>query len=335
LDCERTPSSRGKALLDLFPGSPLHKKGIISEIGDSEVRLAVPIRDELRRLVCGAKPLTDEEKDKIQRNSDCDVGNICDPEYSMDDVVLSPGVKDEILLHLNTHSRLLDLGVVEKVRRGRGLGMLLYGQPGTGKSMLSHAIARHLGKKVLQAGLDQIKSKWVGDTEKNISNLFKTAKENDCVLCFDEADSMLCSRNDAIRSWEISVVNMFLEEIERFNGVFIMTTNLEGRLDEALERRVALRIRLEAPDASVREQIWRKQVPSKVNCSDDINWPNLANKYSFTGGYIKNAVLSGLRHMLSRNVDRLSMDDLIFGAECELRGFLKNQARGPMGFVSV
>ena len=112
-----------------------------------------------------------------------------------------------------------------------------------------------------------------------------------------------------------------------------MTTNLEGRLDEALERRVALRIRLEAPDAVVREQIWRKQIPSSVECDENINWSCLAQKYVYSGGYIKNAVLSGLRHMLSRNGNVLCMDDLIFGAETESKGFVNNNARGPMGFV--
>ena len=105
--------------------------------------------------------------------------------------------------------------------------------------MLAHAVAQHLKKPVLQAEISQILSRWSGECQKNISRLFKTAKEKDCVLCLDEADSLVFDRQLSQQSFEVSQVNVFLEEVERFDGVLILTTNLEGRIDTALERRLA------------------------------------------------------------------------------------------------
>ena len=334
LDCEETPMSRAKTLLDLFPGSILYKKGILSEIdvGDSEVRLAERMRDALRKLMSGQEtdlPVPEEIGEEVEN-----AGVIYAPEYGMEDVFLPGQVKEQVLLHLNTHGRLSDLGVMDKVRRGRGLCMLFYGPPGTGKSMLSHAVARHLGKKVLQASTAQIKSHWVGRTDKNIAALFKTAKDKNYVLCLDEVDSLLFERSEASRSWEISQANTFLEEVERFDGVLVMTTNLEGRLDPAIERRVALRVRFDAPDNCMRETIWQNQIPSTVKRGEDINWACLGMQYSFTGGYIKNAVMSALRHMLSRESQVLEMKDLVFGAESEKKGLLRNSTKAPMGFAA-
>ena len=334
LDCEETAVSRARTLLDLFPGSALYKKNILSaiEIGGSEVRLAESMRDALRKLVSGQEAdlvITETAREEIEA-----AGVVCEPEYGMEDVSLPGQIKEQVLMHLNTHGRLASLGVMDKVRRGRGLCMLFYGPPGTGKSMLSHAIARHLGKKVLQASPAQIKDRWVGQTDKNIAALFKVAKEKNYVLCLDEVDTLLFERSEASRSWEISQTNTFLEEVERFDGVLVMTTNLEGRLDPAIERRVALRVRFDAPDHCVRETIWQKQIPSTVKCGEDINWARLGMQYSFTGGYIKNAVMSALRHMLSRESQVLEMEDLVYGAESEMKGLLRSSAKAPMGFAT-
>lgn len=199
--------------------------------------------------------------------------------------------------------------------------------------MLAHAVARHLKKRVLQVGASQVHSKWSGECEKNIVRLFKTAKETDCVLCLDEADSLIFNRESAQRSFEVAQVNTFLEAVEGFDGVFVMTTNLEGRIDPALERRLALRVRFGPPVADIREKIWRKHVPETLKVNEEINWHDLAEKYEFAGGYIKNAVLSALRHMIARNSEALDMDDLVYGAETELKGMSGAAAKGPVGFV--
>ena len=211
--------------------------------------------------------------------------------------------------------------------------MLFFGAPGTGKSMLSHAIAQNLKKPILQVQVSQIHSMWSGECEKNIVSLFKTAKEKDAVICLDEAESLIFDRQQAKRSFEVAEVNVFLESIERFEGIIIMTTNLEGRIDPALERRVSLKINFDPPSADIRERIWQKHIPESIKLANDVNWQHLAEKYSFSGGYIKNAVLSAFRHMIARNDDTLRMDDLINGGESEINGMLRKTTKGFIGFA--
>ncbi|MBF0595752.1 MAG: AAA family ATPase, partial [Candidatus Omnitrophica bacterium] len=275
LDCEVTPASRGKVLLDLFPGSRLFKKKIITEIeGRSQVRLAVPVRDMLRNIVCGRKARLSRQNEDHD-NEDLSIGKLCPPEYKLEEVALSPEKKQEVLLHVDTHEQMCKLGTMKGLKRGKGLGMLFFGPPGTGKSMLAHGLAAHVGKKVLQVSVSQVRSKWVGESEKNIVRIFKLAKEKGAVICLDEVDSLIFTRERATRGFEMSQANVFLEEVEKFDGIFIMTTNMEMRLDPALERRVALRVRFDVPSAAVRQDIWRKHIPSSVKCSDDIDWAHL------------------------------------------------------------
>jgi len=338
LDCEGTPESRSNALLDIFPGSTLFKKKIISPVCSSQVRLAVPLRDMLRKLVSGQKrkiPRQKHDREDTDDNDSTDVGRICSPEYKLEDVVLSPEKMQEILLHVDTHERMSKIGAMKNMHRGKGLGMLFYGPPGTGKSMLAHGIAAHAKKKVLQVSVSQVLSKWVGEAEKNIVSIFKIAKEKGCVVCLDEADSLISSREGAVRSWEMSQANVFLEELEKFEGIFIMTTNMETRLDPALERRLALRVKFDIPLADVREKIWRNHIPSSIKYADDVNWAYLGRKYEFSGGYIKNAALSAIRHMLARNGEGLSMNDLLSAAQKEQDGMFLNGNKGQMGFVAA
>ncbi len=336
LDCESTPESRSNALLDLFPGSLLFKKKIISSVmGDSQVRLAVSVRDMMRKLVCGQKRRIPRQKKENDENDFTDIGKLCSPEYKLEDVVLSPEKLQEVLLHVDTHERMSKIGAMKNLHRGKGLGMLFYGPPGTGKSMLAHGLAADVGKKVLQVSVSEVKSKWVGESEKNIVSIFEVAKKKGCVICLDEADSLISSREGAVRSWEMSQANVFLEELEKFEGIFIMTTNMETRLDPALERRLALRVKFDIPLADVREKIWRNHIPSSVKCADDVNWAYLGKKYEFSGGYIKNAALSAIRHMLARNGEVLNMDDLLSAAQMEQNGMFLNGKKGQMGFVAA
>jgi SpoVK/Ycf46/Vps4 family AAA+-type ATPase len=292
------------------------------------------MRDKLRKLISGRRGrIGREEKNPDETTDNAGIGQICKPEYKMEDVVLAPEKLSEVLMHVDTHKQMTEMGMMKGRIRGKGLGMLFFGPPGTGKSMLAHALAAHTGKNVLQASVSQIKDKFVGESEKNIVKLFKLAKEKGCVICLDEADSLISSREGATRNWEISQVNVLLEEVEKFDGIIIMTTNMETRLDPALERRLALRVRFDLPSAEVRQKIWRKHIPSSMKCAEDIDWARLGEKYTISGGYIKNAVLSAVRCMLSRKADTLAMEDLVFAAENESKSMFGG-AKVPVGFAA-
>ena len=124
----------------------------------------------------------------------------------------------------------------------RNFNLLFYGPPGTGKSELARFIAEHLDRELMIRRASDIISKYVGETEQNISMVFSQAETAEAVLVVDEADSFLFNRNHAIRSWEISQTNEFLTQMERFRGILICTTNRFEGLDQASIRRFNYKI---------------------------------------------------------------------------------------------
>jgi transitional endoplasmic reticulum ATPase len=120
---------------------------------------------------------------------------------------------------------------------GVNMNLLFYGPPGTGKSELGRYIASYLDKEIICKRASDLKSKWVGESEKNLKAAFEEAGANDAILLIDEVDSMLFSRDRAERSWEISFTNEFLTQMERFSGIMICTTNRMTDLDAASIRR--------------------------------------------------------------------------------------------------
>jgi ATP-dependent 26S proteasome regulatory subunit len=117
------------------------------------------------------------------------------------------------------------------------MNLLFYGPPGTGKSELARYMAEKLDREIICKRVSDIQDKYVGETEKNIRNAFLEAEREEAVLVIDEADSLLFSRDRAVRSWEISFVNEFLTQMERFRGILICTTNRMKDLDQASIRR--------------------------------------------------------------------------------------------------
>lgn len=120
-----------------------------------------------------------------------------------------------------------------------------YGPAGTGKSEMARHIADELGKPILLRRASDILSKWVGESEQNIANMFLDASQQEAVLILDEADSFLADRRDANQSWEVTQVNELLTQMEVFNGIFVCTTNLMDRLDPASLRRFSFKVKFD------------------------------------------------------------------------------------------
>jgi AAA+ superfamily predicted ATPase len=117
------------------------------------------------------------------------------------------------------------------------MNLLFYGPPGSGKSELARYIADRLDREIICKRVSDLQSKWVGEGEKNIKWAFQEAEAEDAILIIDEANSLLLSRERAVRSWEISFTNEFLTQMERFRGILICTTNRLKDLDDASIRR--------------------------------------------------------------------------------------------------
>lgn len=186
-------------------------------------------------------------------------------------------------------------GFGDRLTTGRGITALFDGPPGTGKTYCAEVLAGELSRPLHRVNLAQLVSKWAGETEKHIQTIFRRARSTYAILLFDEADSLFSSRvRDTRSSQDKSAnmeVNLLLQEIERFDGICILTTNFHGTLDDALARRIQFRVTFDEPDASERARIWKTLCPATAPLANDVDFGELAATYQLTGGAIKNALL--------------------------------------------
>ena len=208
-----------------------------------------------------------------------------------------------------------------------GFACLFYGSPGTGKTETVYQLARKTGRNIMVVDVPQLKSMWVGQSEKNIKALFdryreqvNRAKETP-ILLFNEADAIIGIRKNgassAVDKMENSIQNIILQEMESLDGIMIATTNLQQNLDKAFERRFLYKIKFEKPTVEARAHIWQSMIPEL----NDMNVQILAEKYDFSGGQIENiarhyaieTILRGANEdvlsMLFRHCDNERLDD--------------------------
>jgi hypothetical protein len=196
-------------------------------------------------------------------------------------------------------------GMDDHFEKGVTNAILIYGASGTGKTMLCESIAAVVGKNLMRISSAELQSNVPGETERNIQKAFKQAKENNAILMFDECDSVLSDRNmvGVILGAEI---NALLTEIERFDGIVLLTTNRLHRLDAALQRRIVAKVELPPPEFEARVQIWRNLLPPRMPVAADVKVEMLA-KMELTGGEIKNAILLAARKAIARNEKKVKM----------------------------
>ena len=208
-----------------------------------------------------------------------------------------------------------------------GFACLFYGSPGTGKTETVYQLARKTGRNIMVVDVPQLKSMWVGQSEKNIKALFdryreqvNRAKETP-ILLFNEADAIIGIRKNgassAVDKMENSIQNIILQEMESLDGIMIATTNLQQNLDKAFERRFLYKIKFEKPTVEARAHIWQSMIPEL----NDMDVQILAGKYDFSGGQIENiarhyaidTILRGANEdvlsMLFRHCDNERLDD--------------------------
>lgn len=177
---------------------------------------------------------------------------------------------------------------------GPALVALLSGDPGTGKTLAAEAVARRLGLPMLAADLAQCVSKYIGETEKNLAELFAAAEGFRALLFFDEADALFGKRSavqDAHDRYANIEVNFLLQRLERFEGVALLATNLAEGMDEAFLRRFDLIVPLQRPGAAQRLALWQRHLPERL-LAPGTDLAALAAAYEMTGGEIRNAALT-------------------------------------------
>ncbi|MBO7264099.1 MAG: ATP-binding protein [Alistipes sp.] len=216
----------------------------------------------------------------------------------------------------------------------KGFACLFHGAPGTGKTETVLQLARMTERNLMQVNISDIKSKWVGESEKNIKAIFtryrKLVAESDVapILLFNEADAVIGKRlEDVTRSvdkMENSMQNIILEEIEKLDGILIATTNLTCNLDHAFERRFLYKIEFAKPTVEVKSFIWQSMIAGLT--PEDAT--TLASKYDFSGGQIENIARKSVVGRIISGED-ISLNSLIAHCDTELIG---NSVHRKIGF---
>ncbi|HVV85344.1 MAG TPA: ATP-binding protein [Kofleriaceae bacterium] len=200
----------------------------------------------------------------------------------------------EIVLYRRHAERVYREWGLGKHITGEGIAVLFSGPPGTGKTLAASVIATELGIALYRVDLSRIVSKWVGETEKNLGRLFAEARHGHAVLLFDEADALFGKRtevkssNDRYANLE---VNFLLQKLDHFDGVAILTTNALQGIDEAFLRRLQFRVTFDAPDHDARVTLWQKHLPRAELLHEDVDLDEIADRYEFSGGNIRNAAI--------------------------------------------
>ena len=177
-----------------------------------------------------------------------------------------------------------------------------YGPPGTGKTMCAHAIAKAINKKLLALNYAEIESKYVGEAPKNLQAAFDVAKNNDCILFFDEADSFLGKRITNVVQGADQALNSLRSQmlilLEEFKGIVIFATNLVTNFDTAFESRILKHLKFDLPNEDARISIIEKMIPSKLPIEKKFNDEELRSLSQIVDGLsgreIKNAILETL-----------------------------------------
>ena len=207
-------------------------------------------------------------------------------------------VKDKILdvanYAENSKKVFEDWGLQKVYKQSKRIGINLYGAPGTGKTMAAHAIAKHLGRKILAVNYADIESKFVGETPKNIRKAFESAQKSNSILFFDEADAILSKRVTNMSSATDVSVNqtrsVMLMVMNDYQDFIIFATNFIENFDPAFMRRISTHIEFQLPDLECRKKLWQHYILPTMPNNIDID--ELAEKYEgISGSDISNAVL--------------------------------------------
>ncbi len=210
-------------------------------------------------------------RDRDEEEPPPDVGHLVQPEprHDLDKMILHPEVKTDIHAGLRALEIRADLDRIwnlSSIQPQQGRCILnFYGPPGTGKTRAALGIALRLSKPLYQVDYSAVISKYLGDTAKHIKAAFAAAREHDAVLFFDEADSLLSKRVSTGESCSTSINqnrNCLMQELDRFDGVVIVTTNLFENYDPALLRRIQRHIKFRIPDASMRRALFALHLPN-------------------------------------------------------------------------
>ena len=234
------------------------------------------------------------------------------------DLVLAPEVSADIdaiktwIAHSSTILQTWGLGRTIKP----GYRSLFHGPPGTGKTLTATLIGQAAKADVYRIDLSMVVSKYIGETEKNLANVFDQAQRKNWILFFDEADALFGKRtetsssNDRYANQEVSYL---LQRVEDFPGTVILATNLKANIDAAFSRRFQSMVYFPMPDAGQRYLLWHGILNGSRNLDPDVDLREIAETYELAGGAIINVVRYAAINALRLKREAIARDDLIQG----------------------
>ncbi len=219
--------------------------------------------------------------------------------YTWDDLVLEDGPKEllrqacgQVAFRGKVYEQ---WGFQDKIAYGRGVSLLFAGPPGTGKTMAAQVLAKELNLELYKVDLSGVLSKYIGETQKNLREIFDEVKKSRSILFFDEADVLFGKRVDVSDARDISAnaqTAYLLQKMEEYDGITILATNLLQNFDDAYKRRMKYIIRFTFPQKEQRALLWEKVFPKQMPLQTDIDISYLAENFELSGASIKNIALN-------------------------------------------
>jgi hypothetical protein len=256
--------------------------------------------------------------------SSCFPAKLVTTRLAWSDLVLDSDVLDEVMAieaWIRHGPRIVEEWQLGKALKP-GYRSLFFGPPGTGKTLTATLIGQAVGADVYRIDLSMVVSKFIGETEKNLANVFDQAQNRRWILFFDEADALFGKRtatsssNDRHANQEVSYL---LQRVEDFPGIVILATNLKANIDEAFARRFQSMVHFPMPDADQRLRLWRGILGGGGRLSPDVDLAQLAQEHELAGGAIANVVRFGALSALQAGRDTIAASDLRQGVARELR----------------
>jgi hypothetical protein len=227
------------------------------------------------------------------------LGRKIKPHHTWEDIVLPEDRLQqlrEICNSLKYRSVVLDQwGFGRKLSLGKGLNILFAGPSGTGKTMAAEIMGGELGLDLYKIDLSTVVSKYIGETEKNLSRIFAEAETSNAILFFDEADALFGKRSEVRDSHDRYAnieINYLLQKMEEHEGVVILATNFRKNMDDAFVRRVHFTIEFAFPNESDRRRIWEQIWPSDTPQGADLDLDFMARRFEVPGGNIRNIAMA-------------------------------------------
>jgi SpoVK/Ycf46/Vps4 family AAA+-type ATPase len=244
-----------------------------------------------------------EDKDIVagvaacRTNSLGNLGTLVPLHYGWEDLVTTPQNITLMKLAAN-HIKYRNIvgerwGMDTKTAYGRGICVLFYGAPGTGKTMAAQVLAKEVGMELFKVDASQLTSKYIGETSKNLGRVFDQMRGANLILFFDEADAIFGRRSDVKDSndrYANHDTAFLLQKIEEYDGMTILSTNLVQNIDDAFRRRITYFVNFTFPDVDIRETIWRSLIPAGMPVGA-LDFPYLSS-FEMTGSGIKSVITS-------------------------------------------